>query len=173
MKLWKVLLWGTAVLVLLTGCGLRNQSVEEELNPPTPDYDYAQGLIGYPILLQGVGMQVDNVQVISGEADGRAGFAYVVLTISTINETRNPIVPANVKLIDQFDNEYGSRQDGDMSFADQLVGMPLTINEQQSATGNQVFIVPISALGSGLKMRWESVVHQSRIDIDLGPQSLP
>ena len=168
MKFTKIIV---AIFILFVISSCRGQT-DATLTDTPVDPDFVQGVYGYPVKINGVWSQVNDVRVIPAESDGHAGFAYIVLSISIVNESSNPIIPASITLVDRFENGYVTRQDGAVPFADQLQPMPLTITTNETVTGTQVFLVPLSALQADLKMRWESTAHNSRIDILLGPLQL-
>ena len=68
---------------------------------------------------------------------------------------------------DQYLNQYQSWQTN-VSFASSLQAMPEFVGTNQSTTGQQVFIVPEAALKANMLVRWQSIPHESRIDISVG-----
>lgn len=169
MKYAKII-FGLIVLIIAAGC--RGGNADPGITNAPVDPDFVQGVFGNPAKINGVWQQVNDIRVISAEGDGNPGFSYIVLSISIVNESAEPVVPASITLVDRFENVYVSRQDGDVPFADQLQAMPLTITTNESVTGTQVYLVPLSALQSDLRMRWESTSHNARIDILLGQLEL-
>ena len=151
--------------LLLTGCGLGAKPAEEE----NQGYDYASGQLNFSVLLNGVGVEVSRVDLRPKNDDAAInGYAYVILTTSIVNESENPVVPGNFVLVDQSGNRYISKQTN-VPFADLLLELPLAVDTGDSVSGHQVFEVPNSALGANLRMHWESVLHESQIEIFLGP----
>lgn len=162
---------GLLLILTVTGCGgIRGRANNASA---TPEPDFAQGVYGFASELKGVWIQVDNVQTISAAGDGKPGFIYVVLTLSIENRSEESLIPASIILVDQFENAYPSQQDGSASFSNQLVTMPLSLQPGESVTGNELYLVPESALNADLRMRWESPIHNSRIDILLGALAQP
>lgn len=151
----------------MAACGRQEITILPEGAKPD-HFDYASGSLQYSVLLNDVGIQVDNVQIRSAEADGIAGYAYVVLSTSLVNESDMPIVPGNFVLVDELANRYASWQTN-VPFAAELERLPLALEKGQTARGHQVFIVPSAALSANLRLRWESQSHESRIEIYLGP----
>lgn len=152
------------VSLLLSGCSLvRNNADTAE--DTTRNYDYASGVQNFSVLLNGVGMQVESVIPRPAERDG---YTYLVLTVSVVNESNNPVVPGTFVLVDDVMNQYVSRQTN-VPFGAELTGLPLSINKGEAGvTGHIVFEVPNSALQANLRLRWESEPHQSRIEIFMG-----
>ncbi len=151
--------------LLLTGCGLGADPAEEE----NQGYDYASGQLNFSVLLNGVGIEVNRIDLRPKDDDATInGYTYVILTTSIVNESENPVVPGNFVLVDQSGNQYVSKQTN-VPFADLLQRLPLAVDTSDSVSGHQVFEVPNSALGANLRMRWESALHESQIEIFLGP----
>ncbi|MCA9922907.1 MAG: hypothetical protein KC421_11070 [Anaerolineales bacterium] len=150
------------VSLLLSGCGLLpdNTAVDETL---MQGYDYASGVQNFSVLLNGVGLQVEAVDLRSSQ---RAGYTYLILSINAVNESKDPVVPGGFILVDDALNEYVSQQTA--PFAAELTDLPLAINQGDSVAGHAVFEVPNSALQANLRLRWESDLHESRIEIFLG-----
>ncbi|MEM7336335.1 MAG: hypothetical protein AAF490_29920 [Chloroflexota bacterium] len=170
MKYAKIILI-LSMMMIAAGCrGNANQDAGITNAPVDPDF--VQGVFGNPTKINGVWQQVNDIRVISAEGDGHAGFAYIILSISIVNESADPVLPASITLVDRFENVYVTRQDNSIPFADQLQPMPLTVGTNESVTGTEVYLVPLSALQSDLRMRWESTSHNSRIDILLGALEL-
>lgn len=168
MKYTKIIL-AILILIVVSGCQRQSGDVIEAV---PDDIDFAQGVIRYPVKLNNVWAQVNDVRAFSAEASGNQGFAYIVLNLSMVNDSTNPIVPSTITLVDRFGNAYISRQDGDAPATVELQPMPLAINRGDSVTGTQVYLVPLSALQSDLRMRWQSSAHNSRIDLLLGQLTL-
>ena len=154
-------------LLLFAGCRGNQATDATGTNPGS--LDFVQGVLTYPVELKGVFAQLEAPQVFSAEADGHTGFAYVLLTVSMANRSSDAIIPSTITIVDRQGNQYISRQDNTASVTSQLTRMPLAINEGENARGHLLYLVPSSALQSELRMRWESVDHNSRIDILLGP----
>lgn len=168
MKLWRVLLLATAV-TLLAACGANNQA---ETPPDTTGYDYASGGRGFSVVLKEVGMQANNIEIRPADELGTPGYAYVIVTMTISNQSTQAVLPASMVLVDQHLNEYVSWQTN-VPFGAELQPLPLAIDQNQTEVGQQVFIVPNSALNSGLHLRWESVSHESRMEIFLGDLQQP
>ncbi len=152
------------VSLLLNGCGLVSRNADTGTDA-APNYDYASGGQDFSVLLKGVGMQVESVIPRPAE---RAGYTYLVLTVSLVNESKNPVVPGSFVLVDDVSNQYASQQTN-VPFGSELTGLPLAVNKgDEGVTGHIVFEVPNSALQANLRLRWESDAHQSRIEIFLG-----
>lgn len=161
-KLWLV------VLLCLTAIGCRNNSTPEAVEDTAAEFDSVQGVLTYPIELKGVFVQLEAPQVFSAEDDGHAGFAYVLLRTSWANNSEEPVVPASAFIVDSLGNKYVQRPQGTASVSDQLTNLPLILDTSETAQGHQLYLVPLSALNAGLMLRWESELHQSRIDVVLG-----
>jgi hypothetical protein len=149
---------------LLTACSSASFSDPDAL---PEDYDYASGDRAIAVTLNNVVLQVENVQAIQGDVSLVPGYVYVVVTISVSNQSSEPVSAMDFQLVDEYLNLYTSWQNN-APFAAQLTAMPVEVGPGQSATGDQVFLAPVSALQANLKLRWESAAHQSRIDIRLG-----
>jgi hypothetical protein len=149
----------------LTACGLARSTpaTEEEMQN---NYDYAAGGMNFSVLLNGVGIQVTQVELQAAD-DVRPGYTYVVLTYNIVNNSELPILPAGLVLVDDVNSQYGNVAPHD-SFAARFTAFPLTINKGEAFTGNQTFLVPNPTLTTNLKLRWESGPHESRIEVTLG-----
>jgi len=161
---FRILFIFLVISLLLSGCGLVSNNANTGTDA-TQNYDYASGGQDFSVLLNGVGMQVESVIPRPAE---RTGYTYLVLTVSLVNESNNPVVPGNFILVDDVSNQYASQQTN-VPFGSELTGLPLSVNKgDKGVTGHIVFEVPNSALQANLRLRWESDSHQSRIDIFLG-----
>ncbi len=163
MKLRSVLFLAM-VLLTLTACAQEETPGPEAL--PT-DYNYAAGELNFSVALGGVVIQVTDVQVYASDGNIASGYVYVVPTVSVTNQNETAVSNRDFTLVDEYLNEYESWQT-DVAFGSALQTMPATIERGQNATANHVFIVPAAALQANLKLRWDSPVTLSRIDVALG-----
>jgi len=156
-----------AFMFILAACR-SNQPTEEELIGEIPEtYNYASGSLGYPVLLNGVGIEVAQAGLLTVQ-DANPNYTHVLLTLTVTNESTTVVVPPGMTLVDNHNNIYVSWQ-APLPYEDQLVRMPLNVETGKGATGNLVFIVPHAATQDNLRLRWESDSHQARIDVFLGP----
>ncbi len=157
-----------AILFLFVAC-----QPEEEVDPDTlpANYDYAAGDASESVTLNGVTIQVDETSTRSGNEPAdqplKPGYVYVVVKMTITNQSQKPVLATDFRLIDEYLNLYESWQTS-APFANELTPLPAEIAPGQSATGDQVFIVPQAALSASLRLRWQSSVHESRIDLSLG-----
>ena len=166
----KIVLALIVVSLILAACNTNNAQLEEEF--PHEGFSYAAGEITFPITVNGVVIQVTGVQVFPGDDDVHAGYVYVVPTINITNRSDEPVFANQFSMRDEYFNEYQSWQTN-VSFANQLQAMPEYVNTNQTTTGQQVFLVPEPALKANMLLRWQSLVHESRIDVAVGELSLP
>ncbi|MCA9872428.1 MAG: hypothetical protein KC441_02205 [Anaerolineales bacterium] len=148
--------------LLMTACR-RAQTGANENN----QLNYAAGSLSYPVLLNGVGIQVDQAGLLSVQDDSNPDYAHVVLALSVSNQSDYDVVPPTMTLVDAHGNLYPAWQSA-LPYEDQINRLPLSVPNGQSGIGNLVFIVPNSALQDNLRLRWDSAAHQSRIDVFLG-----
>jgi hypothetical protein len=165
MKLVRILVLVTAVM-WVTAC----QAQTPTENNDTVDYDYASGGPGFSVVLKGVGLQAKTPEIRPADDLGTPGYSYVIVPMIISNQSATPVLPASMVLIDQHMNEYISWQTN-VPFGDELTPLPLAVEKDQTVEGQQVFIVPNSALSAGLHLRWQSVGHQSLMEIYLGELS--
>lgn len=165
MKLRSVLLLAV-MLLLLAACG-EAQPVPEAL--PT-DYNYAAGEINFSVALSGVVIQVTDVQVYASDGNIAQGYVYVVPTVSVTNQNETAVSSRDFSLVDEYLNEFESWQTN-VAFGAALQTMPDSIATGDTVTANHVFIVPAASLQANLKLRWDSPVTLSRIDVALGDLS--
>lgn len=146
----------------------------EPINPDAlpANYDYAAGAYPNPVTLNGVNVRVDQARVVPPDTSLASGYLYVVVTINVTNQSSQSVSATEFRLIDEYLNLYESWQTS-VPFGQELTPMPEAIGPNQSASGDQVFIVPAPALQANLRLRWQSGVHESRIDLSLGPLALP
>lgn len=140
--------------------------------PPTPealptDYNYAAGELNFSVALGGVVVQVTDVQVYASDGNIASGYVYVVPTVNVTNQNDTAVSSRDFTLVDEYLNEYESWQTN-VAFGSALKTMPESIERGQSASSNHVFIVPAASLQANLKLRWDSHITLSRIDIALG-----
>ncbi|MFO7683300.1 MAG: hypothetical protein R6X34_24970 [Chloroflexota bacterium] len=168
MKYPKFIIILAAVMFILAACR-SNQPPEEELANEIPaTYNSAAGSLGYPVLLNGVGIEVQQAGLLTYEDPSSPNYVHVLLTLTVTNESSAVVVPPSMTLVDNHNNIYVSWQ-APLPYEDQLVRMPLSIETGKGATGNLVFIVPKSATQDNLRLRWRSETLQARIDVFLGP----
>ena len=140
--------------------------------PPTPealptDYNYAAGEINFSVALGGVVIQVTDVEVYASDGNIASGYVYVVPTVNVTNQNDTAVSNRDFTLVDEYLNEYESWQTN-VAFGAALQTMPEAIERGQNASANHVFIVPAAALQANLKLRWDSHLTLSRIDVSLG-----
>lgn len=152
---------------------------DEEVNPDTlpANFDYAAGDASRSVTLKGVTIQVDEASTRPGsepadQALKNPGYVYVVVKMTITNQSQKSVLATEFRLIDEYLNLYESWQTS-APFSRDLTALPAEIGPGQSATGEQVFIVPDPALNASLRLRWQSGVHESRIDLSLGQLPLP
>jgi len=162
---WKWVLFILIGLVVLPACRGGEQADNGELQ--VGDFDYAAGNRDFQVALNGVVLQVNDVEVLAGDVDIGSGYLYVVPRINVTNNGENPVGATEFSLVDEYLNQYQSWQTS-VSFAETLAGMPAVINRGEAVAGDHVFIVPAAALQANLKVRWESSDYRSRIEISLG-----
>jgi len=129
--------------------------------------NYAAGSLSYPVLLNGVGIQVDQAGLLSVQDASNPDYAHVVLALTVSNQSEYDVVPPTMTLVDAHGNIYPAWQSV-LPYEEQIVRLPLAVADGDSGSGNLVFIVPKTAVQDDLRLRWESAVHQSRIDVFLG-----
>lgn len=154
------------VLLTLSACNT-NQDANVD-DDAAAEYNYAAGSLKYPVLLNGVGIQVSTAGLLAVEDESNDEYVHVVLTLTITNQSDADIVPPTMTLVDEHDNIYQSWQ-SPLPYEDQLSRLPLSVPPGESGTGNLVFTVPQPAIKDNLRLRWESPFHQSRIDVFLGP----
>lgn len=151
---------------------------EEEINPDVlpANYDYAAGNASDPVTLKGVTVQVDETGTRPGNSSSdnplKPGYSYVVVKMTVTNQSQKSVLATEFRLIDEYLNLYESWQTS-APFSNDLTPLPAEIEPGQSATGEQVFIVPDPSLNANLRLRWQSGVQESRIDLSLGQPPLP
>lgn len=153
-----------AVMLLILAACAKAQPGPDAL--PT-DYNYAAGEIHFSVALSGVVIQVTDVQVYASDGNIAAGYVYVVPTVDVTNQNETAVSNRDFTLVDEYLNEYESWQTN-VAFGSALKTMPESIEQGKTATANHVFIVPAAALQANLKLRWDSPVTLSRIDVALG-----
>ena len=168
MKFAKFIIILVVFMFSLAACR-NNEPTEEEVSGEIPaEYNYASGSLGYPVLLNGVGIEVLQAGLLSEEDPSNPNYVHIVLTLTVTNESSDVVVPPGMTLVDNHNNIYVSWQEP-LPYEAQLSLMPLSVNTGEGVTGNLVYIVPNSATQDNLRLRWESDTHQSRIDVFLGP----
>lgn len=165
MKLRSVLFLAIALL-FLAACG-EAQPVPEAL--PT-DYNYAAGELNFSVALSGVVIQVTDVEVYASDGNIASGYVYVVPTVNVTNQNETAVSSRDFSLVDEYLNEYESWQTN-VAFGSALKTMPDAIGQGDNTSANHVFIVPAAALQANLKLRWDSPITLSRIDVSLGDLS--
>ncbi len=162
----KSLLILSILTLLITAC--TNDSSELMQEFPPEGFSYAAGELSFPVSVNGVIVQVTDVQIFAGDEHVTSGYVYVVPTINITNRSNETVESDQFLMLDEYQNEYLSWQTN-VSFADSLQAMPEFINPNEATTGQQVFIVPSPALNAHMKVRWQSIPHESRIDVSVGP----
>ena len=168
MKYPKLIIILVVIIFTLAACR-NNEPTEEEMTGSLPEtYNQASGSLGYPVLLNGVGIQVLQAGLLAEEDSSNPDYVHVILTLTTTNESSDVVVPPGMTLVDNHNNIYVSWQEP-LPYEAQLTPMPLSVDTGEGVTGNLVFIVPKAATQDNLRLRWESDPHLSRIDVFLGP----
>jgi hypothetical protein len=152
------------ILLTLAACSEEPPSRLEVL--PT-DYNYAAGELNFSVALNGVVVQVTDVQVYASDGNIASGFVYVVPTVNVTNQNETAVSSRHFSLVDEYLNEYQSWQTN-VAFGAALNTMPESIQRGETVSANHVFIVPSAALQANLKLRWDSPLVLSRIDVSLG-----
>ncbi|MCA9918058.1 MAG: hypothetical protein KC445_08905 [Anaerolineales bacterium] len=163
MKL-RSLLFLAIMLLTLAACSADATPAPEAL--PT-DYNYAAGEVNFSVALSGVVIQVTDVEVYASDGNIASGYVYVVPTVSVTNQNDTAVSNRDFTLVDEYLNEYESWQTN-VGFGAALQAMPDTVKTGETVTANHVFIVPSASLQANLKLRWDSPVTLSRIDVALG-----
>jgi len=140
--------------------------------PPAPealptDYNYAAGELNFSVALSGVVVQVTGVEVYASDGNIASGYVYVVPTVNVTNQNETAVSNRDFTLVDEYLNEYESWQTN-VAFGSALKTMPEEVKQGETVSSNHVFIVPAAALQANLKLRWDSSVTLSRIDVALG-----
>jgi hypothetical protein len=107
------------------------------------------------------------VEVYASDGNIAAGYVYVVPTVNVTNQNEIAVSNRNFTLVDEYLNEYESWQTN-VAFGSALQTMPELVDQGESVSSNHVFIVPAASLQANLKLRWDSPLTLSRIDIALG-----
>lgn len=169
MKYPKFIIILVVILSALAACSNKDEPTEAENSGTMPGtYNYASGSIGYPVLLNGVGIELLQAGLVAVEDTNNPGYVHIILTLTVTNESPYVVVPPAMTLVDNHNNIYVSWQEP-LPYEDQLTPMPLSVTTGEGITGNLVFIVPKAATQDNLRLRWESAQHESRIDVFLGP----
>ena len=165
MKLRSVLF--LAVMLLILAACAQDTPTTEAL--PT-DYNYAAGELNFSVAMSGVVVQVTDVQVYASDGNIAAGYVYVVPTVNVTNQNETAVSSRDFTLVDEYLNEYESWQTN-VAFGSALKAMPDSIQQGDTISSNHVFIVPAASLQANLKLRWDSPLTLSRIDVALGDLS--
>ena len=168
MKYQKFIIILAVIMFVLAGCRKNEEPTEEELSGAIPEtYNYASGSLGYPVLLNGVGIEVQQAGLPAVQEDANPDYVHVLLELSVTNESDSVVVPPGMTMVDDHNNIYVSWQE-EVPYESSLTRMPLSVNEGEGPTGHLVYILPKAATQDNLRLRWESELHQSRIDVFLG-----
>ena len=169
MKYPKFIIILVVIMFVLASCRNNQEPTEEELTGAIPqEYNYASGSLGYPVLINGVGIKVLQAGIVAVEDASNPNYVHIILTLTVTNESSDVVVPPAMTLVDNHNNIYVSWQEP-LPYEAQLTPMPLSVDTGEGVTGNLVFIVPKAATQDNLRLRWESDAHLSRIDVFLGP----
>lgn len=152
-----------SLILTITACG----DNQDNAGDGSQQIDYAAGSLTYPVLLNGVGIQVDQAGVLSVQDASNPDYAHVVLALAVTNQSEFDVVPPTMTLVDAHGNIYPAWQSA-LPYEEQISRLPLTVPTGESGIGNLVFIVPKTAVQDNLRLRWHSDVHQARIDVFLG-----
>ncbi len=161
MKYRRFTLFVLMAVVSLTACRQNQDNASQHSN-------YAAGSLGFPVMLNDVGIQVDQAGLLSVQDESNTDYAHVVLALTITNQSEYDVVPPTMMLVDAHGNIYPAWQ-SPLPYEDQITRLPLSVPTGESGIGNLVFIVPKTAVQDDLRLRWESAVHGSRIDVYLGP----
>jgi hypothetical protein len=106
---------------------------------------------------------VVTVQELRTEPSIHAGYLNAIITVDI--ENQSPIsVLKTFFLMDDRSNEYKSWHTIPV---EGLIGIPFLIEQGQSVSGSDVFIVPEAAMDTNLHFIWPLEVHNERIDVQL------
>ena len=131
-----------------------------------PGYTSVGGDLSFSPSAAGVTLSVNSVEVHQANPDGltpASGYTYVVLDATVENNSGFPVFSQrDLVLVDEFSNQYAAWA---IPF-----GRSILENVEPGETGNGslVYQVPAAALSEELRLRWESDLHQARIEITLG-----
>jgi hypothetical protein len=158
------------LLISLVIVGCQSEPEPDPENPETIPESiqfYAASSIHYRAMINKVVFRVEEAGFMAVPPDSNPNYAPVLVTLSVFNES-NPDVGLNqLVLVDNHGNIYSeqySPPDGN-----QQTGLPISVPTGESANGQIMFSVPIGALNDNLRLRWDSELHQARIEIFLGP----
>lgn len=169
MKYSKFIIILFVIMFALVACKRSEEPTEEELSGAIPqEYNYASGSLGYPVLLNGVGIEVQQAGLPSVQEASNPDYIHVLLELSVTNESSSVVVPPGMTLVDDHNNIYVSWQE-EVPYESSLTRLPLSVDSGEGPTGHIVYIIPKAATQDNLRLRWESDLHQSRIDVFLGP----
>lgn len=168
MKYQKFIIILVILVFSLAACRSNSEPTEEELSGAVPqEYNYASGSLGYPVLLNGVGIEVQKAGLPAVQEDANPNYVHVLLELSVTNESNSVVVPPGMTLVDDHNNIYVPWQE-ELPYESQITRMPLSVNPGEGPSGHLAYIIPRSATQDNLRLRWESDLHQSRIDVFLG-----
>lgn len=153
-----------AVMLLILAACAKEPPAPEAL--PT-DYNYAAGELNFSVALSGVVVQVTDVEVYASDGNIASGYVYVVPTVNVTNQNEAAVSSRDFTLVDEYLNEYESWQTN-VAFGSALQAMPESVKQGETVSSNHVFIVPAASLQANLKLRWDSPLTLSRIDVSLG-----
>ena len=98
-----VLIVGAVFSVALIACQGEDPGLESELQ--VGDFDYAAGNRSFQVALNGVILQVNDVQVLAGDANIADGFVYVVPRINVTNQSDIQVTATEFSLVDEYLNQ--------------------------------------------------------------------
>jgi len=153
-----------AVMLLTVVACAKQPSAPEAL--PT-NYNYAAGELNFSVALSGVVIQVTDVEVYASDGNIASGYVYVVPTVNVTNQNETAVSSRDFTLVDEYLNQYESWQTN-VAFGSALKTMPESVGQGETVSSNHVFIVPAASLNANLKLRWDSPLALSRIDVALG-----
>ena len=99
-------------------------------------------------------------------------YVHVILRLTVTNESESVVVPPGMTLVDDHHNNYASWQEP-LPYENEINRIPLGVDSGEKATGHLIYIVPAAATQDNLRLRWESELHQSLIDVFLGDLGQP
>ena len=166
MKYAKFIIILIIILSALTACKNEDETAEAGEMPTT--YNYASGSMGYPVLLNGIGIELLQAGIVAENSSDNPNYVNIILALTVTNESDYVAVPPAMTLVDDHNNIYVSQQEP-LPYEEQLTRMPLSVTEGEGFTGNLVFIVPAAAVQDNLRLRWQSETLKARIDVFLGP----
>ena len=128
----------------------------------------AGGKVGFVVVANNISAIVDEVRAYQSNPEGFSageGYAFVVVKMRINNGSEWPIIGrSQLILIDDYSNQYSAW--GVSGF--DLPEIPV-LKPGESASGAEVYKVPIPALTNALRLRLEASSQSTRIEIFFDP----